>query len=159
MGRVYILNGPNLNMLGVREPEIYGRETLADLEARCRERATALSLEVEFRQSNHEGALVDWIQEAEAARRDGAEIAVILNAGGYTHTSIALLDALRAFGGPVIELHLSNPHRREGFRKRSFVAEAADGVIAGFGGLGYPLAVDAAARLLAKRNTDHRQGA
>lgn len=152
--RVFLLNGPNLNLLGQREPEVYGRETLADLEAMSREKAEALGLGLEFRQSNHEGVLVDWIHEACAALRAGDRAAVILNAGGYTHTSITLLDALRAFEGPVVELHLSNPHRREGYRKRSFVAEASDGVIAGFGSLGYPLAIDAAARLIAKRNAD-----
>lgn len=144
--RVFLLNGPNLNLLGTREPEIYGHETLADLERRARERAEALGLTLEFRQSNHEGVLVDWIQEAR-----GTAAALILNAGAYTHTSIAILDALKAFEGPIIELHLSNPHRRESFRKRSYVGEAADGVITGFGGAGYPLAIEAAAALIAKR--------
>lgn len=144
----HVLNGPNLNLLGQREPEIYGRETLADLEARSRARADALGLGLVFRQSNHEGALVEWIQEAAAAAR-AAPVAIVLNAAAYTHTSIAILDALKAFDGPVVELHLSNPHRREGFRKRSFVAERADGLIAGFGPLGYELAIDAANALLA----------
>ncbi|MEL6980181.1 MAG: type II 3-dehydroquinate dehydratase [Pseudomonadota bacterium] len=149
-GRVHLLNGPNLNLLGQREPEIYGRETLADLERRSAERASTLGLALIFRQSNHEGVLVDWIQEAIAEARS-APTAVILNAAAYTHSSIAILDALKAFDGPVIELHLSNPHRRESFRKRSFVAERADGVIAGFGPLGYAVAVEAAAALLAAR--------
>lgn len=143
--RLFILNGPNLNLLGVREPEIYGRETLADLERASREKASALGFEIEFRQSNHEGVLVDWIQEA---RQEAA--AVILNAGAYTHTSVAILDALKSFDGPIIELHLSSPHRREAFRHHSYVALAATGVIAGFGGAGYPLAVEAAVELVRK---------
>jgi 3-dehydroquinate dehydratase-2 len=142
--RVFLLNGPNLNLLGVREPSIYGAETLADVEARCAARAAALGLALDFRQSNAEGVLVDWIQEA----REAAE-AVILNAGAYTHTSVAILDALKAYDGLKIELHLSNPHRREAFRHVSYVSLAADGVIAGFGALGYELALEAAARRLA----------
>ncbi len=147
MAEIWILNGPNLNLLGTREPEIYGRETLADLEARARERAGALGHRLEFRQSNHEGVLVDWIQEAR-----GRAGALILNAGAYTHTSVAILDALRAFrdtGAQVIELHLSNPAAREPFRHHSYVALAATGVIAGLGPAGYPVAVEAAAALLA----------
>jgi len=141
---LYILNGPNLNLLGSREPEIYGPETLADLEARARVRAAGHGLEIVFRQSNREGELVDWIQEA---RREGA--ALILNAGGYTHTSVAILDALRALEIPAIELHLSNPSAREPFRHHSYVALGVTGVIAGFGPMGYELAVDAAAGLVA----------
>lgn len=141
---IHVLNGPNLNLLGTREPEIYGRETLADLEARCQEAADALGLDLVFRQSNHEGQLVTWIQEA---RTEAA--ALILNAGAYTHTSVAIHDALKMVDGPVIELHLSNPHRREAFRHVSHVATAATGVIAGFGANGYTLAVEAAARLIA----------
>lgn len=144
--RLFLLNGPNLNLLGSREPEIYGNDTLGDLEATSRQAAKALGMELDFRQSNHEGVLVDWIQLARLEAH-----ALILNAGAYTHTSVAILDALRAFEGPVIELHLSNPHRRESYRRRSFVADRADGVIAGFGPAGYPLAVEAAARLLALR--------
>jgi 3-dehydroquinate dehydratase-2 len=140
---VFLLNGPNLNLLGMREPEIYGADTLADIESRCQARAAALGLTLDFRQSNHEGALVDWIQEARAAAQ-----AVILNAGAYTHTSVAILDALRAYDGLKIELHLSNPHAREPFRHLSYVAKAADGVIAGFGAFGYELALEAAARRL-----------
>ena len=143
MNRVFLLNGPNLNLLGTREPEIYGRETLADIEARCRARAGALGLDLAFRQSNHEGALVDWVQEAR-----GAAEALILNAGAYTHTSVALLDALKTYDGLKIELHLSNPARREPFRRHSYVALGADAVIAGFGALGYELALEAAARRL-----------
>jgi 3-dehydroquinate dehydratase-2 len=140
---IHVLNGPNLNMLGTREPEIYGRETLADLESRCQEAADALGLELVFRQSNHEGELVGWIQEA---RTEAA--ALVLNAGAFTHTSIAIHDALHMVDGPVIELHLSNPHRREAFRHVSHVATASTGVIAGFGPHGYSLAIEAAARLI-----------
>lgn len=140
---IYLLNGPNLNLLGTREPEIYGRETLADLEARARARAEAHGMGLVFRQSNHEGELVDWIQEA---GREGA--ALVLNAGAYTHTSVAILDALKTLTIPVIELHLSNPARREAFRHRSFVSLAATGIVAGLGPLGYELAVDAAAGLI-----------
>ncbi len=142
--RVFLLNGPNLNLLGRREPAIYGADTLGDIEARCAARAGALGLALDFRQTNHEGVLVDWIQEA----REGAE-AVILNAGAYTHTSVAIHDALRAYDGLKVELHLSNPHAREPFRHISYVAKAADGVIAGFGALGYELALEAVARRLA----------
>lgn len=143
MPRVFILNGPNLNLLGVREPTIYGADTLTDIETRCADRAAALGLSLSFRQSNHEGALVDWLHEA----RDAAE-AVILNAGAYTHTSVAILDALKAYDGLKIELHLSNPHRREPFRHVSYVALAADASIAGFGAEGYLLALEAAVRRL-----------
>jgi 3-dehydroquinate dehydratase-2 len=141
---IYILNGPNLNLLGTREPEIYGRETLADIEKLCRERALALKLAVEFRQSNHEGVLVDWIQEA----REMA-LGIIINPGAFTHTSVALLDALNAASLPVIEVHLSNIHRREEFRRHSYVSLAAKGVICGLGSHGYPLAVEALAQIIA----------
>ena len=140
---IFLLNGPNLNLLGQREPEIYGRETLADLEARARARAEAHGLTLDFRQTNGEGELVTWIQEA----RTGA-VALIINAAAYTHTSVAVHDALKALPIPVVELHLSNPHRREAFRHRSYVSFAATGVIAGFGAHGYELAIDAAARLI-----------
>ncbi len=140
---VLILNGPNLNMLGVREPEIYGHETLADIDAACKQKATALGLTVDFRQSNSEAELVTWIQQA----RDGQD-AVVINAGALTHTSVALLDALSILEMPVIELHLSNIYAREDFRHRSFIAPAASGVICGFGALGYDLALDAVHRLL-----------
>lgn len=139
---IYILNGPNLNLLGQREPEIYGWETLADIEAACRLRAAAFGLDVEFRQSNHEGVLVDWLQEAA-----GGACAVVINPGAYTHTSIALLDAARALTIPLVEAHLSNPAAREPFRHASFVAQAARGTVAGFGLMSYVLAVEAAARL------------
>jgi 3-dehydroquinate dehydratase-2 len=144
MATILVLNGPNLNLLGAREPAVYGAATLADCEALARARAGALGHSVDFRQSNHEGALVDWIQQAR-----GAAAAIILNAGAYTHTSIAIHDALRSYDGPVVELHLSNPHAREPFRHRSFVAPVARGVVAGFGAAGYALAVEAAAGLIA----------
>jgi 3-dehydroquinate dehydratase-2 len=141
--KVYVLNGPNLNLLGIREPEIYGADTLDDIAGRIEDHARALGLKVEIRQSNHEGHLIDWLHEASA---QGAR-AVILNAGGFTHTSVALHDAVKAVSVPVIEVHLSNPAGRESFRRRSFVAPVARGTIAGFGALGYELALDAAARL------------
>ncbi len=141
---ILVLNGPNLNLLGVREPATYGRETLADIEEACLEQAAELGLSVDFRQSNHEGQLVDWIQEA----RENAD-GIILNAAAYTHTSIAILDALKAAELPVIEVHLSNIYRRETFRHTSYVSAAAQGIICGFGGHGYVLALTAMARLIA----------
>lgn len=140
---VLILNGPNLNMLGVREPHIYGADTLEDIELACRASAADLGLSIDFRQSNHEGDLVTWIQEAR-----GDHDAIILNAGAYTHTSIAILDALTAVGLPVVEVHLSNIFRRESFRHHSYVSTVARGVICGFGPQGYTLALQAVARLV-----------
>ncbi|HYW15258.1 MAG TPA: type II 3-dehydroquinate dehydratase [Allosphingosinicella sp.] len=140
---IYVLNGPNLNLLGAREPDIYGPDTLDEIAGRLEDRARELEVEVEIRQSNHEGHLIDWLHEAQA---EGAR-AVILNAAGFTHTSVALLDAVRAISTPVIEVHLSNPQARESFRRRSLIAPAARGTIAGFGALSYLLALDAAARL------------
>ena len=140
---IYVLNGPNLNLLGLREPEIYGHDTLDDIAGMLEDRARELDLRIDMRQSNHEGHLVDWLHEAQA---EGAR-AVILNAGAYTHTSIAILDAMKAITTPVIEVHLSNPHARESFRDRSIIARAARGTIAGFGALSYVLALEAAARL------------
>ncbi|WP_414899645.1 type II 3-dehydroquinate dehydratase [Sphingomonas flavalba] len=140
---VFVLNGPNLNLLGLREPEIYGADTLDDIAGMLEDRARELDLTVDVRQSNHEGHLVDWLHEANAA---GAK-AVLLNAAGYTHTSVALHDAIKAIAVPVIEVHLSNPHRRENFRHHSYVGGAARGTIAGFGAMSYLLALDAAARL------------
>jgi 3-dehydroquinate dehydratase-2 len=140
---VFVLNGPNLNLLGVRDPPIYGHDTLGDIEERCAARAAALDLEIDFRQTNHEGQLVDWIQEA----RETAE-GIILNAGALTHTSVAVLDALFAAGLPVIEVHLSNIFRRESFRHHSYVSLAANGVICGLGAKGYELALDAVASLI-----------
>ena len=140
---VYVLNGPNLNLLGTREPEIYGSDTLDDIAGQLEDRARELGLSVDVRQSNHEGHLIDWLHEAQAENAR----AVILNAGAFTHTSIALHDAVKAVAVPVIEVHLSNPQAREPFRHRSHVAPVAHGTIAGFGALGYLLALDAAARL------------
>jgi 3-dehydroquinate dehydratase-2 len=140
---IYVLNGPNLNLLGTREPEVYGSETLDDIAAMLEDRARGLGIAVDIRQSNHEGHLIDWLHEAQA---EGAK-AVILNAGGFTHTSVAIHDAVRAIEVPVIEVHLSNPQARERFRRRSLIAPAARGTIAGFGALGYALALDAAAHL------------
>jgi 3-dehydroquinate dehydratase-2 len=144
---VFILNGPNLNLLGVREPEIYGTETLADIERACGERADRLGLAVAFRQTNREGELIDWVHEARAQAAG-----IIVNAGGYSHTSIALLDALTASELPVIEVHLSNIHRRDAFRNHSYVSLAATGVIVGLGGFGYELALEAIARLIIARH-------
>ena len=140
---IYVLNGPNLNLLGSREPEIYGPDTLDEIAGRMEDRARELGVEVDLRQSNHEGHLIDWLHEAQFR---GAK-AVILNAGGFTHSSVALHDAVRAVSTPVIEVHLSNPQARESFRRRSLIAPAARGTIAGFGALSYLLALDAAARL------------
>jgi 3-dehydroquinate dehydratase-2 len=140
---IYVLNGPNLNLLGTREPEVYGTDTLDDIAERLTARAVALGLTVEMRQSNHEGHLVDWIHEAQS----GGIKAVLLNAGAFTHTSVALYDAIRSVTTPVIEVHLSNPHSREEFRHKSYVGMAAKGSIAGFGAQSYLLALEAAAAL------------
>jgi len=140
---IYVLNGPNLNLLGLREPEVYGHDTLDDIAGRLEDRARELDLGIDMRQSNHEGHLIDWLHEAQA--KDAK--AVILNPGGYTHTSVALHDAIKAIATPVIEIHLSNPHARENFRHISYVGRAAKGTIAGFGALSYILALEAAARL------------
>ncbi len=139
---IYVLSGPNLNLLGTREPEIYGRDTLEDVRKRCEARATSLGYEIVFRQSNHEGELVDWIQEA----REKAS-ALVINPAAYGHTSVALLDALKAVGVPVVECHLSNPAAREAFRHHSYVSLAATGLVSGFGAASYELAVEAAAGL------------
>ena len=143
MPTVFVLNGPNLNLLGVRDPSQYGHDTLADIEERCLARAAALDLQIDFRQTNHEGQLVDWVQEA----RESAD-GIILNAGALTHTSVAVLDALLASELPVIEVHLSNIFRRERFRHHSYVSLAARGVICGLGAHGYELALDAIASLI-----------
>jgi len=140
---VYVLNGPNLNLLGLREPEIYGSDTLDDIAGRLEDRAKTLGLAIDLRQSNHEGHLIDWLHEANAR----AAKAVILNPGGFTHTSVALHDAIKSITVPVIEVHLSNPHAREAFRHKSYVGSAAKGTIAGFGAASYMLALDAAAGL------------
>jgi 3-dehydroquinate dehydratase-2 len=143
---VFVLNGPNLNLLGTREPAVYGSDTLADIEARLRTRATALGLTVECRQTNHEGMLIDWIHEARTAARG-----LLLNPGAFTHTSVALHDALTAVGLPAIEVHLSNIHAREPFRRHSYVAPAARGSVVGFGAFGYELALEGLARLIAPK--------
>ena len=141
---VFVLNGPNLNMLGTREPAVYGHETLQDVKARVEVRAKSLNLQVDFRQSNNEGELITWIQEAR-----GAASGIIINAGAFTHTSIGILDALQAAEVPVIEVHLSNIFRREEFRHHSYVSLAAKGVICGLGAQGYELALEAMAQLVA----------
>ncbi|ESW62001.1 MAG: 3-dehydroquinate dehydratase [Rhodobacter sp. CACIA14H1] len=142
---IYILNGPNLNLLGLRQPDIYGRETLEDVAQDCAALAEELGLTIRFLQSNHEGQLVDWIHEA---RGNGAGI--IINPAAYTHTSVAILDALNAFDGPVLEVHISNVHKREAFRHHSYVSLRAEGVIAGFGTEGYRLALRRMKTLVAK---------
>lgn len=139
---VYVLNGPNLNLLGKRQPHIYGSETLADVEDACRALARELDLEIRFHQSNREYEIIDWIHEA---REQAAGI--VINPGAFTHTSVAILDALNAFDGTVIECHISNVHKRESFRHHSYVSLRADGVIAGFGTQGYLLALRRVARL------------
>lgn len=142
---ILILNGPNLNLLGTRQPEVYGSTTLADIEALCKARAKELGVDITFAQSNHEGALVDMLH---AAR--GVHDGVILNAGAYTHTSVALMDAISSIMLPVIELHLSNIHAREAFRQHSYIAPVAIGQVCGFGAAGYPLAMEAMVSHLTK---------
>ena len=142
---IYVLSGPNLNLLGVREPEIYGHQTLDDVKRLCEARASAFGCAIVFRQSNHEGELVDWIQEA---RTEAS--AVVINPAAYGHTSIAILDALKMLSVPVIECHLSNPASRETFRRKTYVSLAATGVVSGFGAASYELAVEAAAGLIRK---------
>ena len=145
---IYVLNGPNLNLLGKRQPEIYGHETLADVEAECRRTAEGLGLGIEFRQSNAEFQLIDWIHEA----RESAG-GIVINPAAFTHTSVALLDALNACEIPIIEVHISNVHKREPFRHHSYVSLVAAGVIAGFGTQGYQLALHRIARLIDSPNT------
>lgn len=140
---IYLLNGPNLNLLGEREPEIYGHATLADIEAQCHETSKEKGYALVFRQSNHEGELIDWVQEARL-KASG----LIINAAALTHTSVALYDALLAVKQPVIELHISQIHRREPFRRRSYVSKAADAVLCGFGVAGYTLAIEGLAAML-----------
>jgi 3-dehydroquinate dehydratase II len=140
---VYVLNGPNLNLLGTREPQTYGRATLQDVERLCRDAAKQHKLDVEFRQSNHEGELVDWIHEAGAKKVTG----IVLNAGGYTHSSIAIRDAVAAVQVPVIEVHISNIFAREDFRHHSHIAPVAKGTLAGFGVNGYALAIEGLAAM------------
>ncbi len=141
---VYVLNGPNLNLLGSREPEIYGRATLADVEKLCRAAAKRHGLAVEFRQSNHEGEIIDWIQQAHAENAAG----LVINPAGYSHTSVAILDALAAMEAPVIEVHISNIHARESFRRRSYVSQTARAIVCGFGIEGYALAITGLASMI-----------
>ncbi len=143
---VFVINGPNVNLLGTREPDVYGKTTFAELEAMCRKRASALGLTLEFRQSNHEGELVDWVQEARTAAQG-----IVINPGGLTHSSVSLLDAILAAGIPTIEVHLTNIHRRDAFREVSYISKAATGVIFGLGPFGYELALEAFANIIAKR--------
>ncbi len=150
MPKILILNGPNLNLLGQREPEIYGYETLKDIEALCLERGSQHGLEIAFIQSNHEGVLIDQMQ---ASRGDCQ--AMILNAGALTHSSVALLDAVRGIDIPVIEVHLSNPYARESYRRRSYLSPAAYGVICGFGSQSYLLALDAVAKIVMQGESAH----
>ncbi|WP_417318321.1 type II 3-dehydroquinate dehydratase [Emcibacter sp.] len=144
-GNILVINGPNLNLLGTREPEIYGKETLSDIEEKCKAHAARLDLSVIFRQSNSEGEIVDWIHEA----RNNAQ-AIIINAGAYTHTSVALMDALLAVELPVVEVHLSNIFKREEFRHHSYISPASVGVICGFGSRGYLMALDALTETIKK---------
>ena len=141
MKTVYVFNGPNLNLLGTREPQIYGAQTLADVEALCRKACEQHGFKLDLRQSNHEGELVSWIHEAGRAQAQGQAVGTVLNAGAYTHTSIALHDAIKGAGALVIELHISNVHAREAFRHHSYISPAAKAVMAGFGVPGYALAI------------------
>ena len=143
MKPIYILNGPNLNLLGLREPTVYGQETIAGLEARCTAKATSLGLQIIFRQTNTEGELIDWVHEAH-----GKAAGIIINGAGYTHTSVALHDALKAVNIPIIEVHLSNVYAREPFRHHSYISPVAHGVICGFGGQGYEMALDGITQIL-----------
>ncbi|MDK4718241.1 MULTISPECIES: type II 3-dehydroquinate dehydratase [Rhizobium] len=149
MSLIYVLNGPNLNLLGKRQPHIYGHETLADVEADCRKLASELGHEIRFHQSNREYEIIDWIHQA---REDGAGI--VINPAAFTHTSLAILDALNTFEGPVIEIHISNVHKRESFRHHSFVSHRADGVIAGLGTEGYQLGIRRVATMLKAEKKD-----
>lgn len=135
--RIMVLNGPNLNLLGTRQPEVYGDTTLADVESACTKKADALGIEIEFRQSNHEGELIDWIHEARQTMQG-----IVINPGAYTHTSIAIMDAISSVELPVAEVHISNVHKREAFRHTSYVSKVALGVIAGFGTFGYLMGLE-----------------
>jgi 3-dehydroquinate dehydratase-2 len=142
---IFVLNGPNLNLLGTREPEIYGFATLKDVEDQCRAKAAQLGFEIDFRQSNHEGVLIDWIQEARLKA-----CAIVLNPAGFGHTSVAILDSLKTLAIPIVECHLSNPAAREAFRRSTYVSLAATGIVSGFGAKSYELAIEAVAALVAK---------
>ena len=147
MKTAVVLNGPNLNLLGTREPAVYGSHTLADVEKMCVDACAAYGFTLDFRQSNHEGELVDWIQTAGQAQAAGTVVGIVLNAGAYTHTSVALHDAIKGSGAKVIELHISNVHAREAFRHHSYISPAAKAVMAGLGVQGYPLAIAALAAI------------
>ena len=151
MKKVLVLNGPNLNLLGTREPAVYGPETLADVERLCKDEADKLGLEVDCRQSNHEGQLIDWIHEAGREIAAGNMLGVVFNPGAFTHTSVALHDAIKGANATVIELHISNVHARETFRHRSYISPAARGIVVGFGVQGYAIAIAALARVAAQR--------
>ena len=147
MKKILVLNGPNLNLLGTREPAVYGAETLPDVEKLCRDEAEKLGVAVDCRQSNHEGQLIDWIHEAGREIAAGNMIGVVFNPGAFTHTSVALHDAIKGASATVIELHISNVHAREEFRHHSYISPAARGIIVGFGVKGYPLAIEALVRV------------
>jgi 3-dehydroquinate dehydratase-2 len=146
MPKILVLNGPNLNLLGTREPAVYGHTTLADVQALCEAAGQRVGVEIDFRQSNHEGALLDWIHEAGVAQRGGTLLGVVFNAGAYTHTSVALHDAVKGAGVTMIEVHISNVHAREPFRHHSYLSPAAAGIVVGFGVDGYALAIEGLAR-------------
>ncbi len=146
MATILILNGPNLNLLGRREPAVYGAATLDDVRVLCEATAARLGHGVDFRQSNHEGVLIDWLHEAGAAQRDGSLLGVVFNAGAFTHTSVALHDAIKGTGVPVIEVHISNVHAREPFRHHSYLSPVVQGIVVGFGIDGYALAIEGLAR-------------
>src|SRR6266404_2849148 len=151
MKKILILNGPNLNLLGTREPEVYGSDTLADVERLCREEGEKLGVAIDCRQSNHEGQLIDWLQEAGREIAAGHMLGVVFNPGAYTHTSVALHDAIKGASVTVIELHISNVHAREEFRHHSCISPAARGIMVGFGVAGYALAIGALVRISQKR--------
>lgn len=151
MPTILVLNGPNLNLLGTREPAVYGSATLADVQALCEATGRQLGVDVDFRQSNHEGVLIDWLHEAGAAFRAGSVLGVVFNAGAYTHTSVALHDAVKGCGVPMIEVHISNVHAREPFRQHSYLSPAAAGIVVGFGIDGYALAMQGLARRAASK--------
>lgn len=146
MPKILVLNGPNLNLLGTREPAVYGHTTLADVQALCEAAGQRVGVAIDFRQSNHEGALLDWIHEAGVAQRGGTLLGVVFNAGAYTHTSVALHDAVKGAGVTMIEVHISNVHAREPFRHHSYLSPAAAGIVVGFGVDGYALAIEGLAR-------------
>ena len=149
MKKILVLNGPNLNLLGQREPAQYGHDTLADVERMCKEEGEKLGVEIDCRQSNHEGQLIDWIHEAGREQKQGGLLGIVMNPGAYTHTSIALHDAIKGAEATLIELHISNVHAREEFRHHSYISPAARGIIVGLGVKGYPLAIEALVRLAA----------